>query len=257
MLIKHALGLARRGLHVFPCRPRGKEPLTEHGCKDASVDPDLIEHWWHIEPEANIGIATGPASHIFVLDIDTEGAEGELKKLEDEFGELPSTIESITARGRHLFFEWPDKPVPNSAGRVGPGLDIRGANGYVLAPPSIHPSGRAYAWSVDSAGQLAGAPQWLLTKANGGHGAGNGAATAAPPSEWRALVCAGVDEGTRNDALCRLAGHLLRRRVDAVVVLELLLAFNALRCRPALPDSDVEQIVASICGRELKRRTHG
>ena len=251
MLVKHALALARRGFFVFPCLPRAKEPATTHGVKDASVDLDLIAHWWGNEPLANIGVATGVRSHVFVLDVDGTDAEHELRKLEAEHGPLPTTVESITGRGRHLFFEWPDTPVRNSAGKVGPGLDIRGEGGYVLAPPSIHPSGRAYTWSVDSANNLAPAPAWLLAKANGGD---NGAGVATPRSEWRDLVRDGVGEGARNDALCRLSGHLLRRRVDAVVVLELLLGFNATRCKPPLPDSEVEQLVASICGRELKRR---
>jgi Bifunctional DNA primase/polymerase, N-terminal len=80
MLGKHALALARRGLWVFPCRPCCKEPATANGCNDATTDPDLIERWWHQEPECNIGVATGARSHIFVLDVD--GAEAELTKLE-------------------------------------------------------------------------------------------------------------------------------------------------------------------------------
>jgi hypothetical protein len=255
MLAKRALALARRGLFVFPCKPRGKEPLTGNGCKDATTDLALIAQWWQQEPEANIGVATGAASHCFVLDIDGEDAEAELKKLEEQHGALPPTIEVITARGRHLYFEWPDMPVRNSAGKVGPGLDIRGEGGYVLAPLSVHPTGRAYAWSVDTANAFAQAPAWLLTKANGGNGTGNGA-IATPPSEWRDLVRDGVGTGARNASLAKLTGLLLRRRVDAVVVLELLRCVNAMRCRPPLPDNEVEQIVASICGREINRRGH-
>ena len=86
----------------------------------------------------------------------------ELKKLEDQYGLLPPTVESITANGRHLYFEWPAQPVRNSTGKVAPGCDIRGEGGYVLAWPSVHPSGRAYAWSVDSAKTFAAAPRSVL-----------------------------------------------------------------------------------------------
>ena len=67
----------------------------------------------------------------------------------------------------------------------------------MLAPPSIHPSGRPYAWSVDSANAFAAAPQWLLARINGSV---NGKPVAASPTVWSALVLDGVDEGQRNDA---------------------------------------------------------
>jgi Bifunctional DNA primase/polymerase, N-terminal/Primase C terminal 1 (PriCT-1) len=253
MLAEHALALARRGLWVFPCRPRAKEPATGNGYRDATAEPDLIKRWWQQEPEANIGIATGARSHVFVLDVDGADAEAELRKLEAAHGALPPTVEAITGRGRHLYFEWSNSPVRNSAGRVGPGLDIRGEGGYVLAPPSIHPTGRAYCWSVDSAGAFARAPQWLIYKAAGDNGSG----AATPPSAWRDLARDGVSEGARNDTTARLAGYLLRRYIDPVVVLELMQCWNATRCIPPLPAADIERIVDSISGREMRRRGNG
>ena len=139
-----ALALARRGIAVFPCRPRGKEPATPNGCKDATTGAELILHWWQQTRDANIGVATGARSHCFVLDVDGSDGERELRELEAKYGPLPATVEAITARGRHLYFNWPSQPVRNSAGKVGAGLDIRGDGGYVLAPPSVHPSGRLY-----------------------------------------------------------------------------------------------------------------
>jgi hypothetical protein len=246
-MLGHALALARRGLWVFPCVPRGKAPVTVNGCLDATIDPAVIERWWHQHPEANIGIATGARSSIFVVDVDD--AETELTKLETQHGALPATVESITARGRHLYFEWADKcRVRNTAGKIAPGIDTRGEGGYVLAPPSVHPSGRAYRWSVDSAKAFAPAPAWLLDRILGN---GNGAT---PISVWRELVHAGACEGQRNDTVTRSVGHLLRQRVDVAVVLELLQGWNATHCTPPLPPSDIERIVDSIAGREMKRR---
>jgi hypothetical protein len=54
--------------------------------------------------------------------------------------------------------------------------------------------------------------------------------------------------------LARLAGYLLRRRIDPVVALEMLISWNATRCRPPLDEAEVAGIVDSIAGRELKRR---
>jgi hypothetical protein len=251
MLLRTALALAKKGFAVFPCQPRAKEPATPRGFLDASKDPHMLRHWWGLNPSYNVAIATGDTSGIFVVDIDGMDAELELRKLEAEHGQMPVTVEALTARGRHLYFKMPDVPVRNSAGKIAAGVDTRGVGGYVLAPPSIHPSGRAYAWSVDSASSIADAPDWLLARIAKGSN-GNGEAT--PPEVWRELVAGGVDEGQRDCTVAKLAGHLLRRFVDAHVVLELMQVWNAARCRPPLPAEDVTRIVDSICGAELRRR---
>jgi len=251
--LRTALALAKKGMHVFPCRPKQKEPATEHGCKDATVDADIIAQWWREQPDANLAVATGAASNVFVLDIDGFDAEIELRRLEKDHGTLPPSVESITARGRHVWFRYPtDGLVPNSASKVAPGCDIRGNGGYVLAPPSIHPSGRRYEWSVDCADALAAAPAWLLDRVSQPV---NGATPALPPEQWRELVAGGAAKGTRDCTITKLAGHLLRRRIDPYVALELMQAWNATRCVPPLPAPDIERIVASVAGRELRRRT--
>jgi hypothetical protein len=249
LMLKTARALAEKGLAVFPCLPRDKRPATPHGLKDATTDPIEIEDWWHQNPNYNIAIATGAVSGVFVVDLDGPDAEAELRKLEAQHGELPATVESITGRGRHLFFKCPEKPVRNSAGKIATGIDVRATGGYVIAPPSIHPSGRRYSWSVDSAATFAAALEWLLSiiaePENG---------TAATASQWRGLVCNGVVEGQRNSSAARLAGYLLRRFIDPIVALELVQGWNAMRCSPPLPPAEIIAIVNSICGRELARR---
>ena len=84
-----ALQLAKRGLRVFPCLPRSKLPATPDGCKSASQDPSTIKHWWGAEPAYNVAIATG-VSGIFAVDVDGLDGEAALRKLEEEFGTLPS-----------------------------------------------------------------------------------------------------------------------------------------------------------------------
>lgn len=144
----------------------------------------------------------------------------------------------------------PLAPVRNSAGKIAPGVDVRGDGGYVLVPPSVHPSGRRYAWSVDSAGEFASAPDWLISQVS----RSGSEKLNAPQTEWRSLATEGVDEGQRDNAVTRLCGYLLRRHVDPIVALEMLQLWNASHCRPPLPDDDIERIVGSIAGREIKRR---
>jgi hypothetical protein len=249
-MIRAALHLAARGLPVFPCWPMDKLPATTHGCLDATIDASQIREWWRREPHYNIAVATGPASGIFVVDVDGPDAEAELKKLETQYRALPSSVEVITPRpGRHIYFKWPDRSVRNSTGKIAPGVDTRGDGGYILVPPSVHPSGRKYVWSVDSASAFADAPDWLLDKV-----ATPKNCDATPPLEWRELVCNGAEEGLRNDSIARLAGMLLRRRLDPLVALEFLTSWNATHCRPPLDDAEVASIVDSIAARELKRR---
>jgi bifunctional DNA primase/polymerase-like protein/primase-like protein len=250
-MLPTALKLAAAGLAVFPCRPRDKRPATEHGCKDATRDVATIKQWWQQQPDCNIGIATGTASNVFVVDVDDDG-ENELRKLEADHGDLPNSVEAITARGRHIYFKMPGVPIGNSTSKIALHVDVRATGGYVLAPPSVHPSGRRYCWSVDSANAFAAPPDWLLNKIAASANGNGGTA----PSEWRDLVANGADEGARDCSLAGLAGHLLRRRIDPVVVLELLKSWNMTHCRPPLPVADIERVCASIAARELKRRRH-
>ena len=100
-----------------------------------------------------------------------------------QYGALPETVESITPRGRHIFFRCENGDVRNSAGAIAPGLDIRGDGGYVVLPPSIHPSGRPYVWSVDSADHFAEAPAWLTNLLSGSNN-GSCRRQAKSPEHW-------------------------------------------------------------------------
>lgn len=253
-MLRTALALAKKGRAIFPCGVRAKRPATVNGVKDATRNAETIEAWWQQDPEFNIGVACGAVSGIFVVDVDGVDAEAELNKLEREYGTLPPSVEVITPRpGRHIYFQAPQTSVRNSAGKIAPGVDVRGDNGYVISPPSVLVSGRRYAWSVDSASVIAEAPDWLLARITG-RSNGNGEATA--PALWRELAANGVDEGQRDCTVAKLCGHLLRRFVDPFVVLELMQCWNETRCRPPLPASDVVRIVGSICDAELRRRGH-
>jgi hypothetical protein len=241
---------------VFPCRPGMKEPATKHGFLEATVDEGQIRRWWEENPDYNIGIATGLKSRIWVLDIDGGEGEAALHTLEQQYGPTPNTVEAITGGGgRHLFFKLPTaRTIGNSTGRVAEHVDVRGEGGYVVAPPSLHPSGRRYAWSVDSAGAFVDAPDWLLERAAGPKKATTSRTAAVVASvEWATLV-GGVSEGQRDCTITKLAGHLLRHNVNLIVVLALLNAFNAMRCTPPLPAKDVERIVISITKKEISRR---
>jgi hypothetical protein len=160
-LLDAALEYAAAGWQVFPCIARMKVPAIKGGFYAATTNPETIKRYWR-RSDCNIGIRTGAASGFWVFDTDGDEGEASLRRLESEHGSLPPTREAISGGGgRHLWFKYTG-PVPSKAGQIGIGLDTRGDGGYIVAPPSIHPNGRAYAWSVDSIDELAIAPDWLL-----------------------------------------------------------------------------------------------
>jgi len=144
-----ALAYAANGWRVFPVKPGAKTPITKHGFKDASTDGDRLRAWWRRWPTANIGLATGRASGIWVLDVDGDRGLTTLAALEASHEPLPASQRVRTGSGGlHVYFRYP-KPgteIYNSAGQVGLGIDVRGKGGYVVAPPSIHPNGSRYVW---------------------------------------------------------------------------------------------------------------
>lgn len=155
--------LAESGCHVFPVKPRAKVPITARGCLDATRDAGQIADWWSRWPTANIGIACGP-SGLAVIDLDGPEGLGGWRQL---VAEHPGTPPTLTARtgggGWHLYYlALRDRRVGNTAGKIGPKIDSRGAGGYVLAPPSVHPSGQSYRWAERQPAELAVLPGWLL-----------------------------------------------------------------------------------------------
>ena len=241
-----ALDYARRGWSVVPVERGGKRPLvawTELQSRRAS--PGEIDAWFGRRPDANVAIVTGVISHLLVIDVDpAHGGFESVAAWEDQHGPLPATVECRTGGGgRHLYFSHPGEVTPNRVA-LAPGIDSRGDGGCVVAPPSLHASGRRYEWLPGRRPRdvaPAPMPHWLLGLVQPGRGR-----SGHPLAHWRELVREGVDAGVRNSTLASLAGHLLWHGVDAQVVLELLVAYNRVRCRPPLQDDEVARVVASI-----------
>ena len=175
-----ALTYARRGWHVFPlhgivrrrctcgrldCSSPGKHPITRHGVKDATSDPHVINEWWRRWRCANIALATGKRSGLIVIDIDLPLALGSLDAL---VGRVLRTLVSLSGGGGiHLLLGAPEGYLlRNHASRLPgiaadlPGIDLRAEGGYIVAPPSIHRSGRRYEW-LDANAAIAPAPEWV------------------------------------------------------------------------------------------------
>jgi hypothetical protein len=232
-----ALWYAEQGFPVFPCQPNGKEPLTPHGFKDAIIDVKLIREWWNRWPDANIGIPTGTASGLLVIDIDPRnGGEESWTDLRANRA-IPITARQRTGGGgQHIFFRCPGHL---RGGTLAKGIDLKGDGGYIIAPPSRHPSGGTYRWVKNRRLgflKLPDAPDWLLSQIRSVHGQPR-TNTATDSQMWA--------EGERNNSLFSLACTMRRRSMSQESIEAALLVENQRRCDPPLDEDEVQRIAAS------------
>jgi hypothetical protein len=209
------------------CSNQGKHPLVRRGLHSASTDPELVRRWWSRWPQANVGIRTGAPSGLLVVDVDGAAGMESMRTLVREHGSLRAAWTRSGSGGWHAYVRLSEgQRVPNSVGRLGPGLDVRGDGGSIVAPPSRHASGGTYGWTRPGV-EPPPAPDWLVQLAL--------PPTPAPVPPLRELVrhvsdrygaaavhaeadaVAGAPAGTRNHRL-NLAAWRLGRLVAGGVV---------------------------------------
>jgi Trp operon repressor len=196
-LIREAIALRRLGWGVLPLKPASKVPLVSwRELQRRRLEEHEIISLFERHPDANIGVVTGRVSQLLVLDCDAPEIVQRLGVSETPIAE--------TARGRHYYFELPKANIRSVAG-IAEGLDIRAEGGYVVAPPSVHPSGKRYEWLIpprglDPYGALpAPPPQWLMELLS------KRRSHSRPVRE----IVYGVEEGERNVSSAALIGKLL------------------------------------------------
>jgi hypothetical protein len=171
-MVEAALSYAARSWHIFPAPPEKKKSYKSADYSGgrpwgATTNEKQIrrdfKHW----PKANVGVVTGPKSGIFVVEADTpkgHAVDGiaSIKTLERKHGRLPKTLMAASPSGSvHYYFNYPGNvTIGNSTSKIAPGVDVRGAGGMVIAPPSVRPGVGQYRWL--NANEIADAPKWLL-----------------------------------------------------------------------------------------------
>lgn len=145
-VLEAALDYASRGWRVLPVRAGTKVPLVARWPKAATTDWGTIRDWWTRWPDAGVGIATGRGSGLVVLDIDPRNAGWvSLDVLEARHGKAPAAPWAWTGGGGvHAYFRAPGS---TRTTKLAPGLDLKAEGGFVVAPPSHHPSGERYRWA--------------------------------------------------------------------------------------------------------------
>lgn len=233
VLLAAALDFALAGLPVLPLD--GKVPRNRGGLTSASTDTAVVSDWWKRWPAANVGVRTGAASGFVVLDVDGPAGLGSLQELERRHGKLTTAQVLTGSGGWHYWFRHPGREIPNSASKIAPGLDVRGDGGYIVAPPSIHESGNPYRWTRDL-DRVEDWPAWLAEQA-------------AERRNGATVVGETIPEGSRDATLASLAGTMRRRGMSETAILRALQEENAARCKPPLPEADIERIARSIAAK--------
>lgn len=271
-MLEWALTFASRGIKVLPlnsvfdgicsclegseCRSAGKHPLARlapHGVKDATTDEATIRRWFNAEPHANVGIAMGGPLRLLGLDVDPRaGGDASLCDLVEAHGD--GWLETFTVRsgglGNHFIFRLPEG-VGVHRSKLAPGIDVKAEGGSLVAPPSIHVSGRRY--EVERICDFAEAPAWLVEELT--RAADEPARIPIDFQTYRDRKPAGgggvIVEGERNERLFKVGcaiwgkGEVLSRSE----LFQRLMETNLKRVSPPLASDEVWKLAESVSSR--------
>jgi hypothetical protein len=251
-LDRHAAAYARASIPVLPlhtpvgggcscgdagCRSAGKHPRTRNGKDDATTDLRRVAALWTCWPGANIGLR--PPEGVVVLDVDPRaGGDRALAELVAAHGgELPPTLTADTGGGGlHIWLRCPGP----YRGQLAPGIDLKGSRGYVVAPPSLHASGRRYTWA--NRARIAEAPAWLRRLIHRPEPEpGRPVPAGSTADDGLVRVVATATEGGRNKALHWAACRAAERGAPAALLDRLRDAARA----TGLDDREIEKTLRS------------
>ena len=182
-LLQSALHLADLGISVIPlwwpdddicacsaganCESPAKHPIAKlvpNGLTNATTNAVTIEQWWHRYPSANIGLVTG--GEVDVIDVD--GAIPAYQELIADIGAPQFVAMVLTGRGDgglHIYCTpGGNKTIPSGKHGLPNKIEVKGAGGYVVAPPSKHVTGGTYTYLTKITGEIHGdleLSQWL------------------------------------------------------------------------------------------------
>lgn len=244
--LQHAKRYRANGWSVFPLKKGTKdEPAVKWGeYRERYATDSEIEDWFGTK-DHNIGIATGKLSNLTVLDADGVVGIQELVRLK-----LASPASVITGSGgRQLFYQHSGE-TNKWTSKDHQGLDSRGEGGYVVAPPSLHPTGMKYRWTggiVPSSKVLPTWPKGLLESPAQAVGITPVTHGSEP---WIIKALAGVSSGERHRTLVRLACYLIpRHHYD--IVKQNLLDWNQ-KNQPPMADDEIIKQLNDLAGRFKK-----
>jgi hypothetical protein len=219
--------------------PNGKVPATQHGVKDATIDPEQITRWWAQNPDFNIGIAAGERSGIIVFDIDPRnGGDNSWLEWTDSHGAVPDGAMQMTAGGGYHHIA--DYTPEIRSCKLTEGVDLLADGRYFVAFPSTI-EGRRYEWEASSDPFDGVAPfrvpaTWMQAYS----------AMRKPAERQQATTGGGLIQGSRNNGLTAMGGAMRRHGFTEAEIMAALSISNETRCEIPLPSSELSQIVKSV-----------
>ena len=231
-LIQEACKYAQKGWKIFPLIPGTKAPIHSGGFHNATDDLEQIIEWWTQTPNANIGVATGSMSDIWVLDIDVKKQNGvtSIKQLIEKYGTPEKTLIQKTASGGWHYIYKNQSGLGSTAARL-PGIDVRADGGYIVVAPSIlaeikdkHDAG-SYHWVNDL--EPVNIPKWLIEEIY---------------TTKKTKIT--LEEGSRNNDMFKIASSLRGRGLSPDQIFAVLTVEN-LKCAKPLPEKEVRAIAGS------------
>lgn len=241
-----ALEYVHAGFGVFPLHAGKKTPMTKHGFKDWTDDPDSVCNVWGKYPNANIGIACGePSGNIVVIDVDKDDDAGydgadTLAEWESEHGKLPETACAVTGRGGVHYYYRTDGRELHIDSNPDMHIDVRTDGGFVMAPPSVHPNGNAMYWDLHYEDYpIADADDnvYALIEAIYDHGKPDDA-------DFKKVDASSYTKGGRNNKLFKMACGLMAQSWDDDAIIASIETYNAMSKNP-LPDHEVKKLLKS------------
>jgi len=234
--LKEALKYLEKGYYVIPVRRENKKPYIEwKQYQQESPMKDEVEDWWTKWPEANIGVITGKATNLVVIDVDDENGRRTMDTLAP--GLKPHTI---SPHGLHFWFKYHEGMVNRA--KIIPGIDVRTDGGYIIAPPGSNGDGGKYRKSL--VGKVYDEiPQALYKKLK---------EDKSQSFKKRSASVELFKSGTRDEDLFRLANHLIKGGMDLDTAYDYLI-FCARKCDPPFPENELKAKIESAIKRQDTR----
>lgn len=231
---EYAIEYLNSGWSILPVKPEEKRPYMMNWLQytHSRATREMVENWFKSLSGAGIGVVTGKISNMVVLDVESYCKT----PIEELLRMYPTQMYSRTGSGGyHLFYQYPTG-VSKVSNRVGifEGADLRADGGFIVLPPTIHPSGGRYEWI--KRGIPGTFPKALLELESQPKVQSDG---------WITEALRGTSEGGRNDTCARLAGYFFKKGLNSDIVEALLMEWNE-RNDPPLPIREVRTTIKSI-----------